>query len=1226
MMKKHLLTPLFALLSLVTFAQGVTLTGTVTDQKKGEPLPYIKIVLYHNGVLGLGTETDFDGKYRITNVDPGTYTLKATSDDKAPVEITDVKLTTGLIKLDLKMRENSEMLGVATVIAYKVPIVAVDATSQGHVFVSEDIAKLPMKDVNSIVATTAGVSSNAKGDKLNIRGSRDGGTVFIIDGVRVGGTSTVPVNGIEQLEVITGGLGAKYGDVIGGVVAITTKGPARKFSGGVELETSQYLDGAGYNFANINLSGPILTRSYLDKTKTKIVEPIIGFRISGQLRRNLDNEPSNVPIYRVKEDVLKNLEAHPWTVIGANSRVATAERLQASDFDILKIHPGNKNAQYDVTGKIDARINKAMDVTLSGTVYKIDDQFTPTNWQVFNSDNNPTRETTRYRTNFRFRHRLGSSTAGKKSSGTTVENAQYQIQAGYEVGKTVEADARHGLNFFNYGYIGKFNTAYQPVFATDTSGTREVGFRQVLTGMTLSDINPVLANYNRDSKGNPLDVDASGNNLNVLNGLYLQTNLKDVWNTNFHRNVGQVYDRYRKQENIRTSGQASLNFDIIPNGDKDRAHNVEMGFFYEQRTDRDYDIRPFELWRIADGLQNGNINGTGVDTTKKIGDTLINNVVYPLYAPLENKDILNKTDIRFYKNFRDKFNLPYLKYADINSYTPTDFSLSMFTARELNDASTRDGNAILNYQGFDYLGNRIAAGKYSFNDFFTVKNENGVRLFPVAPIQPLYIAGYIQDKFRYKDMIFSLGVRVDRFDANTKVLKDQYSLYDIMTAKDYYQNILKKTKPANIGDDYKVYLTSNTFGKTTYSYKESDIKGYRTGDTWFTNKGQPIDPISLFGESAVANAKYAADTFPTIQQVGYDPNISFTDYKPQTNIMPRLAFSFPIGDKANFFAHYDVLTGRPANNSVTPLDYFYFDERASSNTQENANLKPERTIDYEVGFQQELTKTTGVKISAYYKELRDLIQLRYIKYLPPPLKTNEYQTYDNVDFGTVKGFSFAYDLRRTANLSAQLSYTLQFADGTGSDPTSQNGINKKGNIRTLSPLSYDERHRIAVNLDYRFDENAKIEWLKNFGANVQLVTVSGRPYTKRRQPQPFGSSQIDGQINGTRLPWNFNMDMRIDKTITLVKTAKRPLNLNIYLRMQNVLNTKNVAGVYAASGSPDNDGYLTSSRGKSELLNTEASRGAADLEAYKHSYLMRMLNPDFYYLPRRIFLGCSFDF
>ena len=40
--------------------------------------------------------------------------------------------------------------------------------------------------------------------------------------------------------------------------------------------------------------------------------------------------------------------------------------------------------------------------------------------------------------------------------------------------------------------------------------------------------------------------------------------------------------------------------------------------------------------------------------------------------------------------------------------------------------------------------------------------------------------------------------------------------------------------------------------------------------------------------------------------------------------------------------------------------------------------------------------------------------------------------YQNIDFGTVKGFSTSYDLRRTGRVQMTTNYTLQFADGTGS--------------------------------------------------------------------------------------------------------------------------------------------------------------------------------------------------
>jgi hypothetical protein len=220
-------------------------------------------------------------------------------------------------------------------------------------------------------------------------------------------------------------------------------------------------------------------------------------------------------------------------------------------------------------------------------------------------------------------------------------------------------------------------------------------------------------------------------------------------------------------------------------------------------------------------------------------------------------------------------------------------------------------------------------------------------------------------------------------------------------------------------------------------------------------------------------------------------------------------------------------------------------------------------------------------------------------------------------------------LRRTNHFSSNISYLLQFANGTGSDVGSQNGLNRRGNIRTLSPLTYDERHSIKVNFDYRFDDGAYdgpklfgADLFKNAGANVQIVAISGRPFTKRRQPTAFGASQIEGQINGSTLPWQFSVDARIDKTITITKS----MSVNVFLRVQNLLDRQNVADVYKASASAESDGFLVSTNGKSTLDNIETTRGSSDLLAYQQSYLMRMINPDFYFFPRRIFIGAVFDF
>ena len=119
----------------------------------------------------------------------------------------------------------------------------------------------------------------------------------------------------------------------------------------------------------------------------------------------------------------------------------------------------------------------------------------------------------------------------------------------------------------------------------------------------------------------------------------------------------------------------------------------------------------------------------------------------------------------------------------------------------------------------------------------------------------------------------------------------------------------------------------------------------------------------------------------------------------------------------------------------------------------------------------------------------------------------QYYTYGNIDFGTVKGLSINYDLRRTNNVQMTANYTLQFADGTGSSATSGASLVNTGqpNLRTTIPLSYDQRHAISAAVDYHYGNGKEYNgpvWFgskvfENAGANVTLSAGSGTPFSKQ---------------------------------------------------------------------------------------------------------------------------------
>jgi hypothetical protein len=440
-----------------------------------------------------------------------------------------------------------------------------------------------------------------------------------------------------------------------------------------------------------------------------------------------------------------------------------------------------------------------------------------------------------------------------------------------------------------------------------------------------------------------------------------------------------------------------------------------------------------------------------------------------------------------------------------------------------------------------------------------------------------------------------------------------------MDAKTFYETV--PTTPANrpntIGDDFKVY---------TASEQDNTITAFRNGDTWYFPDGRQANDGNVIFGGGVVNP-YLFNPEDDITNPDFDPNGSFDDYTPQVNWLPRLAFSFPISEKANFFAHYDILVQRPPSNwEVTPRGYFYFYRPGTKN---NANLRPERVVDYEVGFQQELNKRSAIKFSAYYREFRDMIQRRSILFVPV---IGSYDTYDNIDFATVKGFTWQYDLRRTKNIEMRIAYTLQFADGTGSDSESQRGLTQRGNVRYLFPLNFDERHNLNTTIDYRFDGgkaytgpiiNGK-KILADFGVNLIATAASGRPYTQKFRPARFGANGTVGSVNGSRLPWRFNLDFRIDKTFHLNQKSKKPLEMNVYFRVANLLNRLNVLGVYAATGSPTDDGYLAIPDGKQVVDQIEQS--GLSRQAYLDSYSWLVRDPNNFALPRRVFVGAMFTF
>ena len=1225
-MKRILLFFVLSCISMTSIMAQTSLEGKVTDAATGEAILFGTVALYKNDVLITGVETDLDGNYFFSDIDPGTYDIESSYIGYTPQKQVGVIVKAGRTnRLDFAISEGV-LMDAVEIVEYKVPLIEIDNTTSGATVTAAAIRSLPTKNINAIAATTAGISST-DGGAISIRGSRSDATVYYVDGVRVSGL--IPQSEIDQMQVITGGVEAKYGDLVGGAISLTSKGPSSKFSGGLEVETSEYLDGFGYNLLTANISGPIL--------KNAKGESILGYRFAAQYRNIKDNFPTAGGVYRASEAVIADLEKNPTFDINETT-FAGLENI-SNIGDRLKASPNDANIDLNFTGKIDAKISSNIDMTISGTYDKAENQFTPSIgnrssvwWGLLNWKRNPFNYTNGFRGNFRFRHKLGkqgisdsdATDEEKAANSSSIRNLYYTLQGSFERRSNNREDQVHQDRFFDYGYFGKTGLTWEVNndIIEDLDNYSGIDYVELVnTNPFTGEMDtleyghlgyaPIEGEYTADSIVNPIL-----SSYNTLNGFY-DTSTETAWE--LFSNVGRVYDSYSKGENDILSINVTSGFDFLPGGSKKGRHSIQFGFLYEQRTNRNWSIAPFGLWRLARESINSHISG--IDSLNVLGQDSIFNQnqfkVFDVYAPFVNSNVDNK----FFRSVRELTKSEIYDYVNIDGIDPNDLTLDMFSAAELNN------QGLISYYGYDYLGNKLS-GNVQFDDFFTNtdqyisgKDTFNVRNFSSPAFNPIYGAAYIQDKFSFRDIIFRIGVRMDYYDANTKVLKDPYSLYEIESAKEFYDRT-PLDKPDVIPDDYKVYVAGEG---------SESVIGYRDGDNWFLPDGTAVaGGQDIFGGGGLVNPSIKNPDEKEIQELGFDTNRSFKDYEPQLNIMPRLAFSFPISDEAGFFAHYDVLYQRPTSNTIqTPVGYYYF-ERSAGNLFQNPNLKPVRTIDYEVGFQQKLTNSSAMKISAYYKEQKDLIQNRVYAFVPSPV--NQYESYGNLDFGTTKGFSFTYDRRRTNNLELSATYTMQFADGSGSDANSSRGLNTRGIIRNLIPLSFDERHRITAVIDYRYGSGAKYNGPKigdkaifaNMGVNFNVAAVSGKPYTRRDAVRQFGGAGFKGAINGSRLPWTFNVDMRVDKRFDINVTATKIVSFNAYLRVQNLFDIRNVRNVFSFTGDPEDDGYLISNFGTDRI--DEIADQSRSTEAFLAAYNWRLDSFANFTLPRRIYMGIIMDF
>ena len=296
---------------------------------------------------------------------------------------------------------------------------------------------------------------------------------------------------------------------------------------------------------------------------------------------------------------------------------------------------------------------------------------------------------------------------------------------------------------------------------------------------------------------------------------------------------------------------------------------------------------------------------------------------------------------------------------------------------------------------------------------------------------------------------------------------------------------------------------------------------------------------------------------PETNEISFSP---IEDVPSQSKWSPRFGIAYPVTDKTVFhfsYGHFfqspsfDAMTNNPRK---TIYDWAFIG---------NSRVKPQKTISFETGIKQELSHHFALEITAWTKDIRDLLSATVIRHLSVP-----YVVFINEDYASVKGIDLSFFTNSPGLLSGSLDYTLSVARGNNATPLQGYFSAYEGEEIPHQEyyLDFDRRHRISANLNLLFPENFGPDFLgiypfENLNTNILINSASGLPYT------PYVDPGIQIDRNSERKPWTFTIDLKAKKSFQ-TDLGK----MTVMLEIKNLTNYENIKFVYSRTGDPFDTG------------------------------------------------------
>jgi len=857
----------------------------------------------------LGAATNLAGEYYILNIPPGSYNLKAIMIGYSIVQMKDLHVI-----VDLTAKANFSLTteaieGEEIVVTAEKPIVRLDQTSMSAVVSAEDLDNLPVSDIGDVIELQAGVVRD-QGGGFHIRGGRSGEVSFWVDGV----STSDAYDGSSGLEVENSGI--QEIQVISGTFNAEY---GQAMSGIVNVVTK---DGGDKYEGRIEYYSGGYHTNHSDLYS--MASPFSQWQSFSDFNNNGNWDYGEILYDLNDNNVWDEGEAY-WDLNG-NQEWDGDEGSEPLNSDVG--YDGYLGDFYDYNG--DGKYTQPSPGEGNGRK----------DWgeHTFSLDQDGYVDKLNLISNYNQQLNISGNLSGPvpflNNKFTFYSNIRYFSSEGRFYGKNI---FRPNGSFGDESIVslspfsknsGQFKLTWKP------SSILKIAASTFLT-------NKEYRNYNSYYKYNPDGIqwnfEKDQSNMLALTHSLSSSTFYEIkfldYSTSYWQHLYESSTNVPYESNIVSASQA-LSLDLTD------SISVRTGY----DTYKDYPR--FSISELEDGTY------SVIDRSDQEGYMAPDAFVTPAWSfglgGTQNGQFSRNTSFQ-----QIKFDIS----SQINS---THFVKAGLLFKQYD---MQADNKSLNHK---------TVGEWSITSHGDTLGYNplaGARVYPFTPtINPTYTSGhnyfktnpqeaalYLQDKIELNELIINVGVRFDYFDPKWHVPSDE-----------------------RLPGNKKYYLAQTQ--NDTIIFWDNEYESLHSGVTIF-------DSLSLEGAVKVENLFTSGvaydsadgsykDLFNTELNNMVDEYRWAYGYKSASKsyqLSPRIGIAYPITDRGVVHVSYGHFFQIPHFSYLYENPEFEINDNNNGGILGNADLKPERTVMYEIGFKQEVAHLTSLDMTIFYRDTRDWV-------------------------------------------------------------------------------------------------------------------------------------------------------------------------------------------------------------------------------------------------------------